>query len=226
MLLHLSGDLMNPSASVMTLLRLTELRATPLVPEVLLHLMPAACEFEEFRNQVEPIVGAGPPYWCIAWPGGQALARLILDRPELVAGLRVVDLGAGCGICAIAAAKAGAKAVVAIEPDASARAICQWNAVRNGVTIDTREGDIGAIDPTAVDIVTAGDLWYEPYLARRATSALRQFARGGILAFAGDPGRAAFPRSGIELIASYPLAASEELERAARIQVGVWRMLA
>ncbi|RUV13086.1 50S ribosomal protein L11 methyltransferase, partial [Mesorhizobium sp. M5C.F.Ca.IN.020.32.2.1] len=60
-----------------------------------------------------------PPYWAYAWAGGAVLARYILDRPESVAGLRVLDLGAGSGLVGIAAAKAGAREVLASEIDSN-----------------------------------------------------------------------------------------------------------
>ena len=49
-----------------------------------------------------------PPFWAAAWPGGQALARYVLDDPGVVAGRRVLDLGSGSGLVAVAAALAGA----------------------------------------------------------------------------------------------------------------------
>jgi predicted nicotinamide N-methyase len=52
-----------------------------------------------------------PPYWAFAWAGGQALARHLLDHPGSCAGRRVLDFGAGSGLVAIAAARAGAARV-------------------------------------------------------------------------------------------------------------------
>ena len=55
----------------------------------------------------------GNPYWAYHWGGGLALARHVLDQLTLVAGRRVLDLGTGSGVVAIAAAKAGAASVIA-----------------------------------------------------------------------------------------------------------------
>ena len=35
------------------------------------------------------------PFWSIYWPGGQALARYIIDNPSTVRGRRVLDVGSG-----------------------------------------------------------------------------------------------------------------------------------
>jgi predicted nicotinamide N-methyase len=216
---------MDRSALEAMLAHATELRAPPLVPEVMLHLMPRDCAFEAFRARVEPDAGLAPPYWAVAWPGGQALARYVLENPASVAGRRVIDAGAGCGLAAIAAARAGARSVVAIEPDATARAVSLRNAAANGAVIEARTGDVATVDPASADLVLAGDLWYEAHLARRATAALRKLADTGVTVLAGDPGRAAFPRSGVDLLATYALAAGEELERAAILATKVWRVL-
>ena len=82
----------------------TRLDRAPLVPELLLHL---ASEITPIWQATEDWLresGIEPPFWAFAWPGGQALARYILDHPEAVAGRRVLDFAAGCGIAAIPAA--------------------------------------------------------------------------------------------------------------------------
>ena len=65
-----------------------------------------------------------PPYWAWPWAGGQALARFVLDHPEIVRGRSVADIGAGGGIVAIAAALAGARSVVAIDIEVFAKSRC------------------------------------------------------------------------------------------------------
>jgi predicted nicotinamide N-methyase len=89
----------------------------PLVPEIALHL---ASEITPIWQATEAWLAEQniePPFWAFAWPGGQALARAVLDQPALVAGKRVLDFAAGCGIAAIAAAQAGAVLVEAAEID-------------------------------------------------------------------------------------------------------------
>ena len=48
------------------------------------------------------------PYWTRPWPSAVALAAALLERPELVAGKSIADVGAGLGLAGIAAALAGA----------------------------------------------------------------------------------------------------------------------
>ncbi|TIM73814.1 MAG: methyltransferase, partial [Mesorhizobium sp.] len=97
-----------------------------------------------------------------AWAGGAVLARYILDRPETVAGLRVLDLGAGSGLVGIAAARAGASEVIASEIDRNGVAALGLNAAANGVAIAVVGEDITAGPPPPVDVVAAGDFSFEP----------------------------------------------------------------
>ena len=101
-----------------------------------------------------------PPYWAYAWAGGAVLARYILDHPQSVAGRRVLDLGAGSGLVGIAAAKAGASAVIAAEIDRNGVAAIGLNAAANGVAITIVDKDITTGPPPAVDLVLAGDVFY------------------------------------------------------------------
>src|SRR5690606_10611361 len=56
-----------------------------------------------------------PAYWSFCWASGLVLARWLAERPEWVRGKPVLDFGAGSGVAAIAAAKAGAAEVVACD---------------------------------------------------------------------------------------------------------------
>src|ERR1700687_5148722 len=114
----------------------TAIVAPPLVPEILLHL---ATEVTPIWQATEETLARGavpPPYWAFAWAGGQGLARYLLDHPETVAGRELLDFGAGLGLVAIAAAKAGAAKVTAAEIDPFAAAAIAINAALNGVTIE------------------------------------------------------------------------------------------
>ena len=95
----------------------TVLDRAPLVPEITLYL---ASEITPIWQATEAWLAehdVAPPFWAFAWPGGQALARHVLDNPAVVAGRRVLDFAAGCGIAAIACALAGAASVEAAEID-------------------------------------------------------------------------------------------------------------
>ncbi|RWP15825.1 MAG: methyltransferase [Mesorhizobium sp.] len=163
-----------------------------------------AAEPEEEANEAdEDGPEPQPPYWAYAWAGGAVLARYILDRPETVAGLRVLDLGAGSGLVGIAAARAGASAVIASEIDRNGVAALGLNAAANGVAITVVGEDITAGPPPPVDVVAAGDLFYRQDLADRVIPFLDRCLAAGINVLIGDPGRAYLPRSRLHLLAEY-----------------------
>jgi predicted nicotinamide N-methyase len=141
--------------------RNTAIAAPPLVPEIQLHL---ATEVTPIWQASEESLARGavpPPFWAFAWAGGQALARYLIDRPETVAGRFVFDFGSGSGLVAIAAAKAGARAVLAAEIDDFARAAIAANAALNDVVVEVMTADAIDADDPSWEIVTAGDVCYE-----------------------------------------------------------------
>ena len=143
------------------------------------------------------------PYWAYPWGGGLALARFVLDHPELIDGHRVLDLGAGSGIVGIAAAKSGARDVTAVDIDRYAVTAAQLNAAANGVRLSTRHGDIIDEPPPAVDVILVGDLFYDENLARRVTAFAHRCAEHRIDVLIGDPYRAFLPRSQLRVLAEY-----------------------
>lgn len=200
----------------------THVAAPALCPEIALHL----AELEVLWASQERWLGRTglpPPFWGVAWPGGQAIARHILANPALVRGRRVLDIGSGSGLAAIAAARAGASAVEAADADAFARQAILANASLNRVRLLVADGElIGA--PSRWDVVLAGDLWYERFLADRMTSWLRQLAGEGTLVLVGDPGRAYFPRAGLAELGCYAVRSSQCLEQEAVTVARVWRI--
>jgi predicted nicotinamide N-methyase len=100
-----------------------------------------------------------PAYWSFAWASGQALARQLLDTPEWVAGKTVLDFGCGSGIAAIAAAKAGAKRVIACDLDPGALLSTRANAELNGVELDYLDDFFALEEP--VDVLLAADVLYD-----------------------------------------------------------------
>jgi len=86
-------------------------------------------------GEVMHAVVARPAYWAFCWGSGLALARYLLDYPELVAGQRVLDLGSGSGVAGIAAAMAGASEVVACDTDRDAQLATRFNANLNDVSL-------------------------------------------------------------------------------------------
>jgi predicted nicotinamide N-methyase len=149
-----------------------------------------------------------PPYWAYAWGGGLALARHLAAHPEIVRDRRILDFGAGSGLLAIAAAKAGATAVAATDIDPLAQAAIALNAEANGVAVTLLTGDLTAPDAALpnVDVVLAGDVFYLPKVARRTMPFLTRCAAAGMTVLIGDPYRAPLPRGKLRLIAEYPVA--------------------
>ncbi len=130
------------------------LRRPPLCPELELWLMSEAVDLEAGCHELAD--GEAPPYWAFCWGAGQALARFVLDHPEHVRGLRVLDLGTGSGSAAIAAARAGAREVIALDIDPVARSAAGLNAEHNGVSIQTT-----GVAPAEFDLLLAADVLYE-----------------------------------------------------------------
>ncbi len=100
-----------------------------------------------------------PPYWCFCWASGLALAQWILQNPQLVAGKRVIDIGAGSGIVALAAKLAGAHHVVACDLDHNALQACRANAALNQLELSYSK-DI-FYEQESYDVLFAADLLYD-----------------------------------------------------------------
>jgi predicted nicotinamide N-methyase len=123
-----------------------------------------------------------PPYWSLCWAAGIVTAAYLMEHPALVRGKTVVDFGAGSGVVALAAARAGAGRVVALDCDPVALAACRANALENGVTLECA-ADLDAVGG-AVDLVTVADVFYDaanlpllPRLRARAGAVLAADSR-------------------------------------------------
>ena len=194
----------------------------PLVPRLRLQLADEAVALwmktEEELNEM----GLPPPFWAFAWAGGQALARYIEERPEIVAGRRVLDFASGSGLVAIAAALAGAGSVEASEIDAFALEAIVLNAEANGVAIQVIAGDVVGRDD-GWDVVFAGDVSYERDMAEAVTDWLEALATRGAEVWIGDPGRAYLATDRLERVASYSVPVTRALEDAEIKRGGVYR---
>jgi predicted nicotinamide N-methyase len=193
----------------------TKVATASLVPEIRLHL---ASEVTPLWHATETTLARDnlpPPYWAFAWPGGQALARHVLDHPDSVRGRRVLDFAAGCGVGALAASHAGAASVSAAEIDRVAAAAMTLNARLNGVTVEIIGHDLtGTVDDAARrwDVVLAGDVFYERPMAERVEPWLRALARRGVRVLVADPGRAYVPKAGLAEIGRYTVPTTRDLE--------------
>jgi predicted nicotinamide N-methyase len=201
----------------------TRLLATPLVPEIKLHLAHEALPLWEKTEEELGTMGLPPPYWAFAWAGGQALARYILDNPDVVAARSVLDFASGSGLVGIAASKAGAGAVVASDIDPFALAAIAINAAANDVPLAASGADMIGHDD-GWEAVLAGDVFYEKLLADRALPWFRQLARRGAAVLVGDPGRSYFPKSGLNRLATYEVPVTRALEDAEIKMTSVWRL--
>lgn len=161
-----------------------------------------------------------PPWWSVAWVGGQALARFVLDHPGHVRGRRVLDFGAGSGLVGLAAATVGAR-VTAVDVDAAAIAATRVNAADNGVSIDARCIDVIGEAPD-VDVILAGDVCYDAAMAERVLPWLFERARAGVEVWLADPGRRYLPRDGLVEHARYEVPSQGGVEGDARRSVAVY----
>lgn len=201
----------------------TRLLSSKLVPEIRLYLAEQSLPIWEKTEEVLGERNLPPPYWAFAWVGGQALARYILDNPELVAGRRVVDLGSGSGIVAIAAKCAGAKHVLAADIDPFASAAALINATANNVQLDVTDDDILG-DPTRdTDVLLVGDLFYERELSKRVIAFMEQTAAAEAAVLVGDPRRNYFPAERFTSLAQYDVPTTRELEDEEIKRATVWR---
>jgi predicted nicotinamide N-methyase len=205
----------------------TELRPVPLVPEIQLHQATDPISMWERTEQAAGRTGLDPPFWAFAWAGGQALARYLLDHPEVIRGRRAIDLASGSGLVAIAAAKAGAAAVTAYDIDPLASAVTGLNADANRVTVQAVCADVLAEDgPPApgADLVLVADAFYERDLAGKVTRFLERCQANGTAVLAGDFGRAYLPRGRLTPLAAYDVPGLRVLEGTDTKRTTVWTL--
>jgi predicted nicotinamide N-methyase len=214
----------------------TQLTPVAFVPEVRLYQAAGSAGlFDDAAGEYRS--DRPPPFWAFAWPGGQALARYVLDHPRSVAGLRVADLGTGSGLVAIAAALAGAAEVRAVDVDPAALTAVARNAAANGVRVTGVREDLGDFVTTGgaglrasgqaggtVDVVLAGDVCYTGSAARTMLAALRRAGRDGARVLVADPGRGYFPGPRFRSLAGYDVPVRPVLEDVPVRRTTVWEL--
>jgi predicted nicotinamide N-methyase len=202
----------------------TEVLSPPLVPEVMLHLAHEALPIWQKTEEELGEIGLPPPFWAFAWAGGQALARHVLDHPEIVRGRKVLDLASGSGLVAIAAMKAGAKSVLAADIDQFSVAAVALNAARNQVEVAMTSDDLLQSPLEDVDVILVGDLFYENGLASKCYDWLLAGHNTGAHVLIGDPGRSYLPKDKLEKLAEYQVPVTRELEDAEIKRTAVWTL--
>jgi predicted nicotinamide N-methyase len=186
------------------------LGAPPLTPELRLHLATEITPIWEATEEWLAARGVDPPFWAFAWPGGQALARHVLDHRHMVEGRRVLDFAAGGGIAAIACARAGAASVDAAEIDTLAAEAIALNAAANDVAVTALAADVVG-QACRWDLILCGDVFYEAPMTRHVLPWLRALAREAEV-WVADPGRAYLPDRGLTAFATYDVPTTLELE--------------
>jgi predicted nicotinamide N-methyase len=199
----------------------TRVRRPSAVPEVQLHVAEDVVALWEVMEADAGGAGEAPPFWAAAWPGGQALARYVLDEPATVAGRTVLDLGAGSGLVAIAAGLAGARELVASDVDPFSRTAVGVNAVLNRLPRIAVTGDVLDRDPPAMDVVLAGDVCYDREMTGRVLPFLDRARARGCEVYVGDPGRPYLPVDRLAAVAVYEI---PETEGPGRRRTTVWRL--
>ncbi|NQE65181.1 methyltransferase [Caulobacter sp. RHG1] len=202
----------------------TRLQAPPHTPELSLHLADEITPIWKLTEEALEEIGLPPPFWAFAWAGGQALARYILDHPEIVAGKRVVDFATGSGIVAIAAMKAGATSVLAADIDVFCEAAVGLNAQANDVAVSFTDVNLLDAPPPETDVLLAGDICYEKPMAEAVMDWLRQGRANGASVLIGDPGRTYFRKDDLVKLAEYQVETTRELEDFAVKRTSVWTL--
>ncbi|MFC3078982.1 class I SAM-dependent methyltransferase [Phenylobacterium terrae] len=203
----------------------TTLQAPPHTPELTLHLADEITPIWRMTEEALETLGLPPPFWAFAWAGGQALARYVLDNPQIVAGKRVIDFASGSGIVGVAAAKAGAAEVLCADIDAFCGAAAHLNAAANGVALKTTEQNLlDRPPPPQAEVILAGDICYEAPLAGQVMDWLTAAKAAGALVLVGDPGRSYFPGERLTKLIEYQVPTTRELEDMEVKKTAVWAL--
>lgn len=201
----------------------TRIAAVPGLP-IRMHIADELTPIWEATEKDLAEANVAPPFWAFPWAGGQALARYVLDNPQVVRGKQVLDLACGSGLVGLAAALAGAAEVVANDIDPMCEAAVALNAALNGVAISYQGGNLLTGDPPACDVILAADVFYEQTPARLFRTMLERAHGAGTTVFAGDPGRTYFPRDAFRQVAEYAVETTTEIENHPVQTARVWTL--
>jgi predicted nicotinamide N-methyase len=207
------------------IVRHTAVISPPACPEMRLHLASEVTPLWEATEAYLEQNNIPPPYWAFPWVGGQALARHILDHPELVAGKAVLDFASGSGLVGVAAKMAGAASVLATDIDAVALAAIELNAEINNVSIEASTRDVLDSEECPWDLIAAGDVCYEKPMAEKTFAWLRRCSAKGARALMADPGRAYLPKTGLMRLGQMTIPCSADVENKPSRDVAIYQIV-
>lgn len=213
---------MTPLDPAAFILAHTRLQPVSHAPEISLWLADEVTPIWRLTEEKLGEMGVPPPFWAFAWAGGQALARYLLDHPDRVRGRGVLDFAAGSGLVGIAALKAGAASALCADIDPFCRAAVALNAEANGMTLDFTADNLLDRDPPPVDLICAGDVFYERPMAEAVIAWLKAARAQGTEVLIGDPRRSYFPKGDLIQLAEYEVPTTRELEDQAVKRSGVY----
>ncbi|XP_045518591.1 electron transfer flavoprotein beta subunit lysine methyltransferase-like [Pieris brassicae] len=175
-----------------------------LTPELVLRLVTADCSLWSAPADQSPFKD---PFWGFYWPGGQAIARYILDNADSVNNCKILDVGCGCGAGALAAAKVNAKLVVANDIDFCALYATKLNADLNDLQVETSCVNLIGDDCNEFDAIFIGDMFYDEDFANLLFDWLIKLSKKKMVLI-GDPGRHGLTdrrRKQMHLLAQYEM---------------------
>ncbi|HRH19802.1 MAG TPA: methyltransferase [Brevundimonas sp.] len=213
---------MTPLDPAAFILAHTRLQPVSHAPEISLWLADEVTPIWRLTEEKLGEMGVPPPFWAFAWAGGQALARYLLDHPDRVRDRCVLDFAAGSGLVGIAALKAGAASALSADIDPFCRAAVALNAEANGVTLYFTADNLLDRDPPPVDLICAGDVFYERPMAEAVIAWLKAARAQGTEVLIGDPRRSYFPKGDLIQLAEYEVPTTRELEDQAVKRSGVY----
>jgi predicted nicotinamide N-methyase len=208
-------------------LRHSRLQPVPGLDDVRLHLSDDIYSVWGAIQKETAESDAPIPFWAFAWGGGLAIASFLRDRRDFVAGRRVLDVASGSGLDAIAAVRAGAAEVTAADIDPYSIAAIELNAKANRVRLDIVREDVLVRDPPSdVDVILAGDCWYEETFGTRISAWLVRAAGSGTQVLIGDPGRRYLDHANLRELATYDVRSTTDLEDMGRTRASVYELVA
>lgn len=201
----------------------------PIAPQIRLYLADDETPLWRLGEEELEKLGLPSPFWAFAWAGGQAIARYCLDHADLIKGKKVLDFASGSGLVAIAATIAGATSTIATEIDAFAIEAIRLNAKLNRLDLDARLENLLTSDAMArllkdpPDILVAGDVFYDAEMAKQVLALMSALGERGCEILIGDPDRAYLPKERLELLQTYQVPVTRELEDFEIRSTRVWR---